>query len=214
MEFAGQTDLVRVVDYYSKNVPWGGNVLEVGPWFNPIGNKLAKSIGGTYVAWDLDLGALESVLRNCVSESVRCRAVQMDLNSFRRKDYHAAMVQSLAGSSQKKISAMILSSVLNYVDYKEFLKATLPNLDHGGYLFVVNSSAGTPEDFHDLGLKGNGGPVFRQFMSEEFPGFTEVRYFDFIPKDIFSNTSSMELGGKIIPTTYIWGKFISVYKRK
>jgi hypothetical protein len=208
MEYAGSQDLSRVIAYYKKNIPHDGSILEIGPYYTPLGIEPSIEAKNHYVAWDLDFHALESIWKSksrLIDANRNFRLIQVNLNRLSQSDYKHLLTDSFEADGKKSFSAVVVSSVFNYVDFRVVLKRTLPEVQVGGYLFVANSSL-TAGARHKNALYKIGGAGFKEFMGQEFSNFEIVNYLD------LESTYYYELGEKFktIPSE---GKFIAVYKR-
>lgn len=122
----------RLIPYLLKNRKYlQGDLLEIGPFFTPLlyspelREVLPLSAAVTFLENDPD--ALQ-----WLQEQGSCRLLNLDMNaaSFARE-----LQQQLAGEVFDNI---IISQVLNYVDYKSLLAELFVLVRPGGHLFINN----------------------------------------------------------------------------
>ncbi|MCF6402532.1 class I SAM-dependent methyltransferase [Chitinophaga filiformis] len=122
----------RLIPYLLKNRrQLKGDILEIGPFFTPLlyspelREVLPASASITFLENDRD--ALQ-----WLRDQGACRLLNLDMNAV---SFAEDLQQQLAGEVFDNI---IISQVLNYVDYKSLLAELFTLVKSGGHLFINN----------------------------------------------------------------------------
>jgi hypothetical protein len=139
-----QKDLQQFLRKYLDSV--NGPLLEVGPFYNP---SLDPAMGREIVYWDKDLAPLRK-LSESGGSNVSC--IFVDFNhadpDFMRN--FSATNKAVLGQRQG-YGAVVLSQVLNYVDFRSVLNQVSQFQSNNGLIFVVNAvNHGDRSFFHPL----------------------------------------------------------------
>lgn len=139
MKFFGYTGAKRLLDMHVSLMPAGSAILEVGPYYNPLGHSLVEH---PWIVWEYDATAAEKLLR----ENPHTVVFQVNLNHLFPDDWtnflQANKEEAARVSNHEKFGGVILSSVLNYFDYHKALMQLVPNIREGGLLIVSNNGDG------------------------------------------------------------------------
>jgi hypothetical protein len=142
-EFDGEAR-IRMVVGSRKLIPYlvkfGGNLgdslLEIGPFFNPllrhsvVKEMMSEEAFTTFL--ENDPSAVEWLSKNFF-----CRILDLDMNG-------SSFIRNLAGQLERSdiypdyFSTVVISQVLNYVDYNQLLRTLYPILRPGGLVFINN----------------------------------------------------------------------------
>jgi hypothetical protein len=129
--------------------------LDVGPLFNPSFEP-CNSYHAVY--WDCDAFALNRIAKE-QSKNVHCLHVDLNYLSQNPKEHDAFVVRSreLLGSIKSEgFDSIILSQVLNYIDFSALLALVSSLQAPGGLLLVYNAiNIGTNKYFHAQRPKSN-----------------------------------------------------------
>lgn len=151
MRWAGFDQAVKLIDSHPevvKNIPKEYPVLEIGPYGNPIGHKIRGD--RSWFVWDLDL---QSILDIQNTLDMRVTGFQVDLNKLQfPSDFAKFLDENLNQynfpGQKVQFSAIIVSSVFNYIDAEIWLPRVYDMVAEGGVLILSNSNTGTYEHFH------------------------------------------------------------------
>lgn len=107
--------------------------LEVGPFYNSI---LRPDSGDRTVYWEMDIDAIEKLANKATSQT---EFVHVDLNrAIESRSEFVEFNRNLI-RGQSGFGAVVISQVLNYVDYKGALVLVSSLQESGGLLFIVNA---------------------------------------------------------------------------
>lgn len=122
----------RLIPYLLKNRKHlNGDLLEIGPFFTPLlyspelRDVLPSSTRATFL--ENDRNAVE-----WLQQQGNCRLLNLDINAA---SFAGDLRDHLAG---ELFDSIIISQVLNYVDYKSLLTEVFTLLKSGGLLFINN----------------------------------------------------------------------------
>lgn len=140
MDEAGRFGAKQLLERYSGSAPARSPVLEIGPFLNPLGADLENR--GPWVVWELDGEAAHSaVLR---PQSV---VFNGDLNPLDQREWDEFLRENrkaVHGDPSRRVGfgTVVLSSVLNYLDYKLILDKVINEMAEGGLLVIGNANVG------------------------------------------------------------------------
>ncbi|MBP7844351.1 MAG: hypothetical protein KA116_06005 [Proteobacteria bacterium] len=143
MRRAGFNQALQLIRTYQSLIPPDGAVLEIGPFENSL--VLEVPLKNPTVYWEYDFEA--AIQLNKRSKGISSKTFQVDLNSLDERSWKKfkelnKMKLGLLSRAQKKFSAILISSVLNYVDMKSTLNHAFDLLEDNGLLIIANSNVG------------------------------------------------------------------------
>ena len=144
--------------------PSGVNILEFGPFFNPIMTKKNTNSDQVVFYIENDPHAIAWLNEEQCGENVA--VLKFDINRLSQECFLQQSPNNL--KKIKNFDVVILSQVLNYIDYVAFIENLKPYLKKGCLIFINNViSYGIPNLFHDDRPKSVNQTVF-DFMQLGF----------------------------------------------
>jgi hypothetical protein len=143
MRRAGFNQALQLIRSYQSLIPSNGAVLEIGPFENSL--VLEVPLKNPTVYWEYDYEAAIKLSKSSRGSSTK--TFQVDLNSLDERSWQnfKELNKSTVGHmnrAQKKFSAILISSVLNYVEMKSTLNHVFELLEDNGLLIIANSNVG------------------------------------------------------------------------
>jgi len=146
----GRKALQRTVADYVDQI--SGAVLDVGPLYSSM---FADSTGlfgfkkwPQVHLWDFDLDVLE--FQQATRENYRPQYIDFNnLSAPYEKAFDRTTKELLARGGFKSFSAVTISQVMNYVDFKVLLRRVATHQEKGDLIFISNSFTGGDDGFHE-----------------------------------------------------------------
>jgi len=138
------------------------NILEIGPFFNPLIQPIEFTSSNIYYL-EGDENALKWLKRrvcSMASANQTSIAISSNLNSCHKPDFWKSIKNTInpynINSGKLNFDVIVVSQVLNYVDYRQLLKGISKNISSKGKLFINNvTDYGLPKFFSDKRPKSN-----------------------------------------------------------
>jgi len=161
----------------------GGHLLEIGPFFNPI--LVSDEIERAY-SKEKNVTFLENdrhALR-WLSHTYKANIFDIDIKDNGFRDLLMKDIQVMANRDldfKKKFDVILISQVLNYIDYSFLLECIFPILHNNGLLFINNvidygipllfsgKRPGSNQELRDTALKQGFLIVEEEIIASAFP---------------------------------------------
>lgn len=163
MGSAGRHALSKLIARYTNSLPRHSPILEIGPFLRPLATPLSND--HRWIIWEYDSQAAQKL-----ADVQRADVYRVDLNALNEegwKIFLSHMQERSRSSSGLKLSAAIMSSVLNYVDYRIVLDKVVENMADGGIIFIGNSNVGDIKMM--LGQTPINGSLILEYLLSTFP---------------------------------------------
>lgn len=119
-----------------RKYPLGKIIVEAGPFFNPLINEEEAKKAERIIFLDNDPYVLNHLKTKYTAKNIQF--IRADLNNSEILEINV------------KIDSIIVSHLLNYIDYNSFLQKSATLLKHNGLIFINNSiDYGLPFFFSD-----------------------------------------------------------------
>lgn len=124
----------------------GSSVLEVGPFFNPLFVQISGKDSRFKFSKHPRVTYLENDTNACawLKQDLSARVIQADISNLNEHIFRENRLLLF-------FSSMILSQVINYIDFRKFMRQVTPSLEENSLLFINNVfDYGIPEFFSEL----------------------------------------------------------------
>lgn len=128
----GGKKLLSFLKKYKPSI--GKNILEVGPFFSPLMTPNELNNHQTLVYWENDSHAINWLTKN---SSEKAYIVKCDINLIGTDEFYNSCKHSLP-NELLKFDAVVISQVINYIDYKNFVRNLILFLNPGSLIFINN----------------------------------------------------------------------------
>lgn len=141
--------LLRYIEAYKLKL--GNYILEIGPFFNPLVNKDMLAPDQRLAYWENDLHALRWLKETHLCNQVF--PVACDIKDIGKIEFQFSSCPIFVESNNLKVysgkfDAVIMSQIINYIDYSAFIAQLRKFIKPGGLLFINNVvNYGIPEFF-------------------------------------------------------------------
>lgn len=142
----GSNKLEPVIDKYKDQM--GQNILEIGPFFNPLITP-EKFPDSSICYWENDYHVLRHHINNSAGKAVH--PIHCDLNLIEGDSFlKLKLATENVFSEDIHFDSIVISHVLNYVDYKMLFVVLKNFIKPGGLIFINNVvDYGLPVFFSD-----------------------------------------------------------------
>jgi hypothetical protein len=174
----GSKPLKAFLDRYKSLL--GSVVLECGPYSNPLVVPAVHS--GTHIFyWDVDVSALEELVKLPVARNTLVTAQHVDFRKLEKPEDAARFEGRVHRAYQKaglgmkaSFNSIVISSVLNYVDFQNFLSFVSRFQRPGDHIFIGNVI--------DWGIHDEMHPR-RPFLNEDIPRVLKTLGYEIVEQD-------------------------------
>ncbi len=133
----------------------GKKYLEIGPFFTPI---IFSEEFPDEVIENLEISFLENDINviEWLDNTFKCNILDLNMNSESFTDHLKLKMKEAFNAHANYYDSVVISQIINYVDYKELFKSIFSILDHNGLVFVNNVvEYGIPVLFSEKRPKSN-----------------------------------------------------------
>ena len=186
---AGSKGANKILLSRKGEIPQGQPVLEVGPFLNPLGAEIADS--HSWIVWDYDVHAAQKI-----ADTGKAQAFSVDLNALTSPEWVNFWKANKAAVQNDKLGAVIMSSVLNYIDYEVVLKEVINKISDRGLLIITNSNVGDQNMMR--GRKAPNGCQILEYLLLNYPDLIEILPETELTDDSFEGSrSGIQLAARI-----------------
>lgn len=165
--------LLPVLNKYASKL--GPKILEIGPFFNPLTSHLNTLNDHNVTFWEGDNSACRWLKNHTLPNF---HPILCDIRSIDTTVDKTRKLFERLKLGEVRFTSIIISQVLNYINYKELLSHLFPLLESSGYLFINNvAHYGLPK-FFDINRPDS---LEETLTSVEQLGFHTVEKFELAP---------------------------------